>query len=90
MVGTDLLGYAPVGRAVPDFVANPRQLEEGWLDQASRLCSSWRQARYCARRCKPLVFPGFSQVPALSISVKLAQRIVWGGGHPADGRQLPQ
>ena len=27
MVGTDLLGYAPVGRAVPDFVANPRQLE---------------------------------------------------------------
>ena len=25
--GYNLLGYAPVGRAVPDFVTNPRQLE---------------------------------------------------------------
>jgi hypothetical protein len=67
----------------------PGRWREGWLDQASRLCSSWRQARYCATRCKPLVFPGFSQVPAPGISVMLAQRIVWGGDHPPDDRQLP-
>lgn len=68
----------------------PGSWREGWLDQTSRLCSSWRQARYCAARCKPLVFPDFSQVPAPIISVKLAQRIVWCGGYPADGRQLSQ